>query len=219
MRATIGLFLALLLAGCTAVRTTSPAESAEEQILVTTAADRAAAALAAQVPAGISAWIDLHGMSATEQTSWDQAYGLAAIEDALLRHGITLKAERDQADAVILPRVGMLSTAERNVLLGLPSFPVPLQPNMVVPALSFYSQNTANGSAKFAASVYDAKTGRLMVSTDPAYGFSHEESGTVLFVFTWRKNDVGVNFRSTPPRVAPAEGGAASAPRSAVPAD
>jgi hypothetical protein len=207
MRAMIGFLLAMLwLTGCTAVRTTSPVQSAEQQLLIATAADRAAAALAQQVPAGISAWIDLHGMSGPEQASWDQAYGLAAIEDALLRHGITLKAERDQADAVILPRVGMLSTAERNTLLGLPSFPVPLQPNMVVPALSFFSQSTANGSAKFAASVYDAKSGRLIVSTDPAYGFSHEESGTVLFVFTWRKNDVGVNFRSTPPRVAAGEG-------------
>jgi hypothetical protein len=202
MRFTIGLLMAiLLLPGCTAVRTTSPTQSAEQQILIATAADRAAAALAEQVPAGLSAWIDLYGVSGANQASWDQAYGLAAIEDALLRRGVELKAERDQADAVIMPRVGMLSTAERNMLLGLPSFPIPLQPNMVVPALSFYSQNTANGSAKFAASIYDAKSGRLIVSTDPAYGFSHEESGTVLFVFTWRKNDVGVNFASTPPRV------------------
>jgi len=66
--------------------------------------------------------------------------------------------------------------------------------------LSFYSQNQANGSAKFAASVYDAKSGKLIVSTDPAYGFSHGESGTVLFFFAWRKNDAGVDFSGTPPR-------------------
>ncbi|HVZ27208.1 MAG TPA: DUF6655 family protein [Rhizomicrobium sp.] len=202
MRFTIPLLTAVLvLPGCTAVRTTSPVRSAEQQIVIATAADRAAAALAAQVPAGISAWIDRDGMPNADIASLDQAYGLAAIEDALLRHGIKLKARRNEADAVILPRVGMLSTDERNTLFGIPSLPVPLQPNMVIPALSFYSQNTANGSAKFAASVYDAKSGQLIVSTDPAYGFSHAESGTALFLFTWRKNDTGVNFSSTPPRV------------------
>jgi hypothetical protein len=175
----------------------SPGTSAEEQILVATAADRAASALAGQMPTGISAWIDVRGMSAQ-----DQAYGLAAIEDALLRHGIRLKGDRDEADSVILPRVSMLSTAERNTLFGIPALPVPLQPNMVIPPLSFYSQTVANGSAKFAASLYNARSGELMVSTDPAYGFSHAESGTALFLFTWRRNDVGVNFEKTPPQVA-----------------
>lgn len=210
MPAKIAAFVATMLmsGACTAVRTTSPVSSAEEQLLIATAADRAAEALAAQVPAGVTAWIDVGGLS-----KQDRAYGLAAIEDALLRRGVKLLAERDKADAVILPRASMLSTAERSTLFGIPSIPlpIPLAPNAVIPALSFYSDSQANGSAKFAASVYDAKSGQLIVSTDPAYGFSHEESGTVLFVFVWRKNDLGVNFGSTPPRVAAGNGPAQSA--------
>jgi len=144
----------------------------------------------------LTAWIDASGFSAE-----DQAYGLAAVQDALLRHGVRLIADRAKADAVILPRAGMLSTYETNTLIGIPSLPVPVAPGVMIPPLSFYSQNVAKGSAKFAASVYDPKSGRLIVSTDPTYGFSRIDNGVFLFLFTWHKNDMGVDFGDNPPKV------------------
>ncbi len=189
------LVLAVTLAGCSAERSSSPNRTAPEVLLITAAADRAAEALAAQVPSNLTAWIDASGFSAE-----DQAYGLAAIQDALLRHGVRLVNDRGKADAVILPRAGMLSTYEKNTLIGIPSLPAPMAPGVMIPSLSLYSQNVAKGSAKFAASVYDPRTGKLIVSTDPAYGFSRQNNGTVLFFFTWHKNDMGVDFDGNPPQ-------------------
>jgi hypothetical protein len=186
----------LLLAGCSSMRTTSPSRSAQEVLLITTAADRAAEALAAQVPPNLTAWIDPSGFAAE-----DQAYGMAAIKDALLRHGVRLMNDRTGADAVILPRAGTLSTDEKNTLVGIPSLPVPLAPGVLIPPLSLYSENEARGAAKFAASIYDPKIGKLIVSTDPTYGFSQEDDGVVLFFFSWRSNDMGVDFSQNPPRV------------------
>jgi hypothetical protein len=192
----VAVLAGLLVAGCTTVRTTSPTSSAEQQLLIATAADRAATALAAQIPLGLTAWIDRSGILVREQS-----YAIAAIEDALLRRGVKLVQDSGRADAIILPRAAMLSTDERGRLLGIPSVPVPLLPGAVLPALSLYSENEAKGSAKFAASVYDAHSGSLIVSTDPSYGFSRQDSGTVLFLFTWRKNDLGVDFDKTPPKI------------------
>ena len=189
----------LLLAGCTTTRNTSPLHSAKEEILIATAADRAAEALAAQVPANLAGWIDTSGMFVRDDRN--DAYALAAIEDALLRHGVRLVASRGEADAVILPRAGMLSTYEKGVLFGIPSLPIPLAPGLVSPSLSLYSQSLARGNARFAASVYDAKTGKLIVSTDPAYGFSKQDDGVVLFLFNWDHNDTGVDFDKNPPQV------------------
>ena len=189
----------LLMAGCTTTRNTSPAQSAKAELLIATAADRAAAALAAQVPPNLAGWIDPSGLAVRDDRN--DAYALATIEDALLRHGVRLVATRAEADAVILPRAGMLSSYEKGVLFGIPSLPVPLAPGLVSPSLSLYSQNLAKGAAKFAASVYDAKTGKLIVSTDPAYGFSLEDDGVVLFLFNWDKNDMGVDFKKDPPAV------------------
>jgi hypothetical protein len=189
----------LLVAGCTTTRNTSPLHSAKEEILIATAADRAAEALAVQVPPNLAGWIDTSGMFVRDDRN--DAYALAAIEDALLRHGVRLVATRAEADAVILPRAGMLSTYEKGVLFGIPSLPVPLAPGLVSPSLSLWSQNLAKGNAKFAASVYDARTGKLIVSTDPAYGFSKEDDGVVLFLFNWDHNDMGVDFDKNPPQV------------------
>lgn len=191
--------LLLLLAGCTTMRNTSPTHSAKEDVLINTAADRAAEALAAQMPPNLAAWIDTSGMLVKDDRH--AVYGLAAIEDALLRHGVRLMPDRSLAEAVILPRAGMLSTYEKGILFGIPSLPVPLAPGLMSPSLSLWSQNLSKGAAKFAASVYDAKTGRLIVSTNPAYGFSRQDDGVWLFVFTWDQNDTGVDLSKNPPEV------------------
>ncbi len=197
---------ALLVSGCTTIRVTSPQRSAQEELLISTAADRAADALVAQIPADLSAYVDLSAMRTDNRNegveSIDRQYAIAAIDDALLRRGIRLMPDRDHADAVIVPRVGMLSTDERGTLIGLPALPLPLAGESVsIPALSLYQQTNAKGLAKFAASVYDPKTGKLIVSTDPAYGFSRESDGTVLFLFTWSHNDMGVDMSKDPPQV------------------
>jgi len=189
---------ALLLAGCTSVKSTSAGRSSQELLLISTAADRAADALASQVPQNISAFLDLSGFAAQ-----DAAYGQAAIQDALLRHGVRLVSDRSKADAIILPRAGDLSTDERQTFFGIPALPTPITAStgMTLPALSLYQETDAKGVAKFAASVYDPRTGKLIVSTDPAYGFSRENDGVVLFFISWRKNDMGLDPSKYPPRV------------------
>ncbi|HEY5336683.1 MAG TPA: DUF6655 family protein [Rhizomicrobium sp.] len=200
-------FCALAVSGCTTIRVTSPQRSAQEELLISTAADRAAEALAAQIPTNLSAYIDTSGFATQRRDEGiagiDRDYALAAIDDALLRRGVRLVHDREHADAVIVPRAGVLSTDERDILVGLPAFPapVPLAGTVSVPSLALYDNTKAKGIAKFAASVYDPKTGKLIVSTDPAYGFSRESDGTVLFVFTWRHNDMGVNLNDDPPKV------------------
>jgi uncharacterized protein YceK len=196
---TIVIILAAFLAtGCTTVHNTSAARSSQELLLISTAADRAADALAAQVPSNITAYLDLSGFAAQ-----DSAYGQAAIQDALLRHGVRLVADRAKADAIILPRAGDLSTDERQTLFGIPALPTPftVATGTTLPPLALYQESEAKGIAKFAATVYDPKTGKLIVSTDPAYGFSRENDGVVLFFISWRKNDMGLDSSQYPPRI------------------
>ncbi len=195
-RLAAGLAAVLLLAGCTTVRTTSPQRSSQEMLLITTAADRAAEALARQVPTNLTAWIDPSGFAAQ-----DQQYGLATITDALLRHGVRLVPDRAKADAVILPRAGALATDESSTLVGVPALPNPFVPTVGIPALALYSRSVAKGTAKFAATIYDARTGKLIVSTDPAWGFTSQRSGALLIFFSWRRNDLGVDMGTDPPTV------------------
>src|ERR1051326_3133546 len=82
---------ALALAACTSVRTTSPTRSAQQELLISTAADRAAEGLAAQIPPNLTAYIDMMGLP-----NEDEPYALAAIMDALLRHGVRLAPDRSE---------------------------------------------------------------------------------------------------------------------------
>ena len=76
-----------LVTGCTTIRATSPQRSAQEELLISTAADRAAEALAAQIPANLSAFVDTSAMRTDDRNegveSIDRQYALAAIDDAL----------------------------------------------------------------------------------------------------------------------------------------
>ncbi|MGA9797185.1 MAG: DUF6655 family protein [Rhizomicrobium sp.] len=209
-RALVIALTVLCLAACTTVRTTSPLRSAQEELLISTAADRAAEALVAQLPTNLSVYVDLSGFGVQDEPNaspamQDEPYASAALKDAMLRHGIRIVADRAQADAVILPRAGALSTYEQSTLIGLPSLPLPTPAGaaagVTIPALSLYQDAQAKGIAKFAASVYDTKTGKLIVSTNPVWGFSRIRDGVVLFVFTWSRNDVGVDFDKNPPGV------------------
>jgi len=191
----------LLVSGCTTVRTTSPTRSAQEELLISTAADRAADALAQQIPPNITAYLDWSGFAAQ-----DQQYGIATITDALMRHGVRIVADRKDANAVILPRTGVLSTDERSTIIGVPPLPVPTPLGaapITTPQLSLYSQQVEKGIAKFAATVYDPRTGQLITSTNPAYGFSRASDGVVLFVFTWHHTDIGVDMTEDPPKIMP----------------
>jgi hypothetical protein len=192
----------LLVSGCTTVRTTSPARSAQEELLISTAADRAADALAAQIPPSVTVYLDWSGFAAQ-----DQQYGMATITDALMRHGVRIVDDKKNANAVILPRTGVLSTDERSTIIGLPPLPVPTPLGaapVTTPSLSLYSNSKEKGVAKFAATVYDPRTGQLITSTNPAYGFSRASDGVVLFLFTWHHTDIGVDMTEDPPKITPA---------------
>ena len=185
---------ALLVSGCTTIRSTSPLRSAQEELLISTAADRAASALAAQMPTGVKAYLDTSNFAAQ-----DSQYAVAAIQDSFLRRGLRIASDRTQADTIVMLRAGALATDERSTLVGTPAFTLPFLPTLSIPEVALYKESVNKGVAKFAASVYDPKTGALKVSTDPALGFSWESDGVVLFLFSWEKNDLGVNFDRVPP--------------------
>jgi hypothetical protein len=179
----------VLLAGCTTVRETSPGRSAVEELLVSTAADRAAERLASSIPSGYTLYFD--GRYLTGQ---DAPYAAASIKDQLLRRGLALTDNREAADAIIAPRIGALSTNEIATVLGLPSLPVPFVPlgtSLTTPELNLFKQEEADGIAKFAATVSDTKSGKLIAATEPAYGYSRRSNWVLLFFITWHESDLG----------------------------
>ena len=179
--------LAAALGGCTTIRETDATPTASEQLLVSTAAERAVDRLDLAIPHGTKVFLDTADFEGT-----DSKYVVGAVKDRLLRQGCLLVADKGQADTIVEIRAGALSANERQTLLGIPpiGLPVPMAGAVSLPEIALYKEEKRQGLAKIAATTYDAKTGGLVQSTGAQYGISHKDNWVILLVFDWSSNDL-----------------------------
>ena len=179
---------ALALCACSTERQSNPPRTATEQLLISTAADRALDALDLSIPEGTTVFVNAEHFEGT-----DSKYAVAAIRDHLLRQGAALVAERGQAQAVVELRAGALSIDEIETLVGLRSFdvPVPLaSAPLKLPEVALYKKTERKGVARIAVTTYGASDGKLIDSAEPAIGYSHKRDYHLLLFFAWRSTDL-----------------------------
>jgi len=91
------LLCALFLAGCTTARSTAPLRTASEQLLISAAADRAAAQPSLGIPQGTRVFVDTRYFQ-----GYDDGYAIAAIRTQMLKNGLMVVDDRAQAEAVVM---------------------------------------------------------------------------------------------------------------------
>jgi hypothetical protein len=178
----------LALGACTSTRETSPERSATEQLLISTAVDRAVERMDLEIPQGTKVFLEAGQLEGS-----DGKYATGAMKDRLLRDGANLVGSRGNADAVVELRAGALSVDDKQTLVGIGSFdvPVPLAGEAAkIPEIALYKQKQRVGVAKIAAIGYSTADGKLIDSTGPQFGYSHEDERVLLFFFTWRSSDL-----------------------------
>ena len=181
------IILCLVLAACSTQRSTEPQRTATEQMLFSAAAERAADKLAFNMQEGTKVFVD-----ATYAEGTDSKYLIGSIRDRVLKRGGQLVDDKGKADVVIEPRIGAMSVDKDKFLFGIPDFgvPVPLAGPVQFPEIALFKRETQQGVIKVAATSYDAKTGALIQSLDPVYGFSHRKEWAALIVISWDTNDL-----------------------------
>ena len=185
--AAAGCVAVFALIGCTTERSSSPTRTATEQLLISTAADRAARNLALQMPRGKKLYIDTSNFDGT-----DGKYAISAIKAELLRRGGRLVLDRDQADAIVEVSSGALSIDESSAIVGIPEFsiPIPAAGNLTFPEIALFKKQERQGVAKFAAFGYDARTGALLAAAQPDYGYSHTTQWVAALFISWNTSDI-----------------------------
>ena len=113
--------LAAFIAGCSTERQTDPQRTATEQLLISTAADRAAQSLALDIGPERKAFLDT-----TNFEGLDGKYAIAAIRSSLLKQGNRFVADKKDADTIIEIRSGALSIDKHEELVGIPSIDIPI---------------------------------------------------------------------------------------------
>ena len=172
--------------GCASYKLTNPPRSATEQLLLSTAADRALASADLTMFANQKVFLDT-----TYFDSYDSKYALGEIRDALSRAGALLEPDAKDADIIIEARAGALSTDSSDSLIGVPNtgLPIPLAGTVSIPELAFYKAEKQFAYAKIALLAYANQSRAHIFSSGPLDGKSYNKYHKVLFV-SWVFADI-----------------------------
>lgn len=192
---------ALLVAGggCATIRVTDPAQTADEQFLMSVAAARAIDQISADALRDRPVYLDTAYFSATPKTT--EAYILGEFRAKLLSSGVRLVEDRKQARIILELRSQGTSINRMEYLLGLPALSAPTGTNgtqgfpIALPELALYKQTTQSGYSSVAYIAYWADSGEVVASSGPFVGRTFRED---FWLF-------GYNFR-TLGNIPPAEG-------------
>jgi hypothetical protein len=179
--------MAVFLAGCANSVTTNPPRSVTEELLLSTAADRALSTVS---------FIDLKGkkvyLDATYFDSYDPKYVLGSIRDALSQAGALLVDAKAASDIVIEARSGGLSTDASDSLFGVSQtgLPIPLAGVLNVPELAIYKSSRQKSIAKLALLAYSTHSLEHVFSTGPMVGKSYNINYKLLGMIQWTATDI-----------------------------
>ncbi len=180
-------FLIVTLSNCTTQVQSNPPRTATEELLISAAADRAAAKLALDIPCDTKVFVDSGNFEGT-----DGKYAVASIRSHLLEIGAGLVDDRKHAEVIAEIRSGALSIDRKTFIIGTPQFNIPIPLTTIpfpFPEISLYHMEEQKGVAKFALTGYDAEDGTLITAQKPQYGFSHNTKKTIFFVISWTEGD------------------------------
>lgn len=150
-------------AGCGTTRWSDTSRTATEQLLLSTAIDRAINQIDFRPLAGKDVYFDpqyLQGVT-------DERYIVSSIRQHLLASGCTLKANREEATYVVEARAGAVGTNRHDVMIGIPAVNVPAPLAMAgvppaIPEIPFAKTTDQKGVAKLGLFCYNQKTGRAV---------------------------------------------------------
>jgi len=172
-------------AGCGTVRETLPARSALEQFLISTAADRAAEKIPAEILDGRMVFIDTSNLDC-----YDKPYVVQRIRQAVLHSGAHLATSREDAEIVLEAASGGLSINKRDYLLGIPELPLPIPfagQALKLPEVPLFKAVFSRGRAKLLFSALDPETNTQLYEVPVCYGKSLASEWWVLLFgpFGW----------------------------------
>lgn len=166
-----------LVAGCISSKRhlTDTERSATEQLLVTTATERAVEELTWPALQGRRVAVQVVSPSADAQ---DADYLRAALEARARALGARVVPEAE-ADWILATRAGALGTERRELALGVPEIPTPFG---ITPGISFYTNLRQRGWAKLRLEVRDGAGGTVSASEPVLAGAFRSIHRILVFV-------------------------------------
>src|SRR5258707_1867940 len=181
------LLLALLAAGCATSDMTNPPRAVTEQLLLSTAADRAMTNGNFSIFNHKKVFVD-----STYFESYDSKYVIGTIRDALSSAGAQLVENATNSDIIVEARSGGLSTDSSDSLIGIPKMgmPVPLSGALQIPEVALYKSQRQRSIAKFVLLAYEKNSREHFYSSGPLVGKAYNNYYKLLGMIHWTRTDI-----------------------------
>jgi hypothetical protein len=187
-------FSIIVLTGCTQTELTKPKRAATEQLLISTAADRALAQADLSIVNGKKIFVDKNYYD-----SADKEYVLGTVRDLINMRGGLLVQKLEDAEIVVEPRSGALSIDSTSSIIGLPSTPtpIPFAGAMQIPEIALYKSEKQFSIAKIALLAYERASGRHVASSGPLVGRANVKYYKFLGFITYNKTTIPERQKQT----------------------
>jgi hypothetical protein len=173
--------------GCNSLELTKPKRSVAEQLLLSSAADRAVAQVNFTALRDRAVFVDERYFE-----SYDKGYALGCIRQAISESGARLVDADYKADLIVEVRSGALGIDNRGTLFGIPAvtLPIPLAGPVETPEIAFYKSDLSDSTANFALFAYERSSGKHVDSSGALNGNAYFHHYVFLGFFNWRNTDI-----------------------------
>jgi hypothetical protein len=171
--------------GCATIKESDTARTGVEQLLISSAVDRALDQVDLSPLRGAKVFVDQKFLDCV-----DKNYVFISLNQRLLGVGATLVEKVEDGDVVLQVGSGGVGTDRQDLFVGISQIPLPPPSPISIPQFSLFNRTRANGTAKLRVIAFDAKTrapivnsGVLLARTDyktwKALGAGSYETGSV----------------------------------------
>lgn len=172
--ATLAISMLALLAGCATIKRSDTARTGLEQLLVSSAIERALD--------GVN-WAPIRGAPVYVETKYldcvDKNYVIVAVHQRLLANGCTLVEKPEESAVTVEVGSGAVGTDYLESFIGIPEISMPAA-QIALPKLALFTRDKSNGTAKLAVLAYDTKSKLPVINAGTALARSDHEDWSLL---------------------------------------
>jgi hypothetical protein len=153
----------ICLAGCATMKESDTARTGVEQLLISSATDKALAKVDFRPVAGARVFLETKYLDCT-----DKNYIIVAMHQRIMATGATLVDKAEDSDVVVELTSGAVGTDRTEWFIGVPQIPLPPPSPISIPRLSLFSRTRLIGTAKLSMVAYDTKSKRPIMNVASA---------------------------------------------------
>ncbi len=161
--------------GCATIKESDTARTGVEQLLISSAVDRALDKVDFRPIANGKVYVEEKYLDCT-----DKNYILVALHQRLLQQHCTLAAKPEDSDVTVEIGSGGVGTDRHDLFMGVPQIPLPPPSPISIPKMTLYERNKAMGTAKLAVVAYDTKSRQSVINSAAALARTDYKSYTLV---------------------------------------